>query len=337
MVCLIGEGFGLLYFRDRPMIGAIAQQFQHCDWEGMHFWDLIAPFFIFVVGAAMPFSFRRRWESGEPWRRSLLHVFRRCLLLFAFGCLAWSIDTGKPVLSFIDILPQIAFGYFVAFLVLRKRWTVQGAVALGILAGYFALYRFVTAPGVAGPWARDANIGWYLDRLVLHKNWESYVTIICIPTAANVIFGVMAGELLGSLLPVSRKIGILAVAGASALLAGLVLEPVIPMVKKIRTVTFSLSSIGITVLALLLFYWICDVRKRQRWARVFVVVGANSIFIYLFNEILHPWLIQTSLIFTGWAVDMWGPGGRVLNAWIVFLFEIYVCFWLYRRRIFFKV
>ena len=69
----------------------------------------------------------------------------------------------------------------------------------------------------------------------------------------------------------------------------------------------------------------------------FVVVGSNSIFIYLFHEILNRWLTQTGLVFTSSAVAMWEPGGRMLNAWLVIAFKIWLCFWLYRRKIFFKL
>src|SRR6266853_1611105 len=67
MICMIGEGFGLLAFQ----IG-LANQFRHADWDiaipsGMHFWDLIQPFFMFIVGAWMPFSFARREAAGERW------------------------------------------------------------------------------------------------------------------------------------------------------------------------------------------------------------------------------------------------------------------------------
>src|SRR5438552_4263366 len=72
MICMIAEGFGLLYFLKNPIIGPIANQFRHVDWTisipgDLHFWDLIQPFFMFIVGVVMPISFERRWAAGEPW------------------------------------------------------------------------------------------------------------------------------------------------------------------------------------------------------------------------------------------------------------------------------
>jgi hypothetical protein len=68
-----------------------------------------------------------------------------------------------------------------------------------------------------------------------------------------------------------------------------------------------------------------------------VIVGANSIFIYLFHEILHRWLNQTAPVFTGWAIQWWGDWGRMFTACVVIAFQVYVCVWLYRRKIFFKL
>lgn len=337
MICMVGEGFGLLYFRNSPIIAPIAAQFQHVAWSmsipnDLHFWDLIQPFFMFIVGAVMPISFARRWSAGETWTQSLRHVLKRSALLILFGLIARSVQANKPVIDLINVLAQLAFTYFVAFLLLRKRWTVQGGVALGFLVLDWAIYQFGSAPGVQGPWVRDANIGEYLDRLILHKTWSgSYATINCIPSAANTIFGVMAGELLAGAMSAARKMRILAVTGVCGVIAGFALSILIPLNKKIWTPSFAIYSTGMTLLALLLFYWLFDIKAYRRWATVFVIVGSNSIFIYLFHEILHRWLTQTALIFTGWT------GQRAITAITVIAFEIYVCYWLYRRKVFIKI
>ncbi len=338
MIFMFSAAFGLNFFADHPVIGPVAAQFDHQPWEGMTAWDLIQPFFMFIVGAVMPISFARRWAAGQSWGRSFLHVLRRSALLILFGLLARSIQAGQPTLDLINVLGQLGFTYLVAFLVLRKSWQVQGAVALALLGAHWALYQFVSAPGVAGPWVRDANIGWVLDKMILGKTWRgSYATINCVSSAANTIFGLMAGRLLTSGLPVSRVLRILAATGVAALAAGLALSPAVPIIKKIWTASFALYSTGYTLLVLLLFYWIIEVKKVQRWSKVLVVVGANSIFIYLFHEILHRWLEHTGLVFTGWAVEWWGPWGQMLNTWLVVGFQIYVCGWLYKRKIFFKI
>ncbi len=338
MVCLIAEGFGFSHLTSIPAARAFAQQFTQVEWEGMHAWDLVQPFFMFVVGLAMPFSFARRWKAGESWNQSLLHVLRRSGMLIALGLIARSISAGRPNLDLINVLAQIAFTYLVAFLVLKKSWRFQAMTVVGLLVFHWALFQFVSAPGVEGPWVREANIGWYLDTTILGKTWGgAYVTINCISSAGNTLFGVMAGKLLMSALPAARKSLILAATGVGGILIGLALSPFIPLVKRIWTASFTFYSGGFTLLALLVFYWICDLKMMRRWAKVFIIVGSNSIFIYLFSEILGRWLEHTGLVFTGWAVNLWGPWGEFLNAWVVLIFEIYLFTWIYRRNIFIRI
>lgn len=328
MVCMISNGFGLLAFG-----GPLANQFRHAEWDGMNFWDLIQPFFMFIVGTVMPLSFARRWAAGETWSQSLWHVLRRCALLILCGLIARSIQANRPVIDLINVLAQISFTYLVAFLLLRASWPVQGAAALGLLALHTGLSLLVP-----DPWTRDVNLGAQIDRAVLGKNWGGgYATMNCLSSAANTIFGVMAGRLLLSGKPPAAILRVLLATGLGGILAGLALSGWIPIIKKIWTASFALYSVGFTLLALLLFYWICDVQRRQRWAAIFLIVGANSIFIYLFHEILGRWMNQSGLVFTKWAVDLWGPWGQLLHAWLVIGFQIYVCVWLYRRRIFFKL
>lgn len=338
MLCMIGEGFGLLYFLKNPLIAPIANQFRHVDWTisipgGIHFWDFIQPFFMFIVGAVMPISFARRWAAGEPWRNSLFHVLRRSALLILFGLIARSFQAKRPVLDLINVLAQVAFTYLIAFLVLRKRWTIQAGVAFALLALHWAIYQFSQAPGVVGPWVKDANMGWYLDGLILHKHWNgSYATINCISSAANTIFGVIAGQLLMSELREQRKLQILTGTGIGGIAMGIALSPLIPLNKKIWTASFAIYSTGFTLLALALFYWIFEVERKQAWAKLFIVVGSNSIFIYLFHEILHRYLLAGGLLVLGSSAI-----AHAYAAWIVIAIEILVCYALYRRRLFLRI
>lgn len=299
---------------------------------------MIQPFFMFIVGVAMPFSFARRDVANEPWRTQFRHVLKRAALLIAFGILARSIGAGKPNLDLINVLAQIAFTYTVAFLLLRKPWTVQLGASFALLAAHTLFYLFATAPGVTGPWDKNANIGWWLDGAVLGKHWGGgYATVNCVSSAANTVWGMMAGFVLMSARTPGEKIKLLAGVGVAAVAAGMALDPLIPNIKKIWTASFAVSSVGYTLLVLALFYWLIDIRGWRRGTAILAMVGANSIFIYLFHEILHRWMRQTGLTFTGWAVNLWGPFGSMLNEWLVIGFQIYVCYWLYQRRIFFKL
>ena len=338
MIWMISEGLNLSVFKSDPHLGWLAWQFHHMEWHGMTAWDLIQPFFMFIAGVAMPFSFSRRWAAGEPWSQSLRHVLKRCALLIFWGLVARSIGAGKPNLDLINVLAQLSFTYLVAFLLLRFDWKVQLSAGLGLLALHTAIYELATAPGVQGPWIQDANIGWWLDKTILGKNWGgSYATINCISSAFNTVAGMMAGSLLFGEGAVQKKLKTLIVIGAACIAIGLALDPVIPIIKKIWTASFAIYSLGFTLLALSVFYWICDVQLSRRWAQLLVIVGANSIFIYLFHECLHRWIDSSAKAFLGWTQPWLGPWTTILIGLAGVVFQIYVCIWLYRRQIFFKL
>ncbi|MFN7933499.1 MAG: DUF5009 domain-containing protein [Bryobacteraceae bacterium] len=343
MIWMFSIAFGLHHVKDATVLGiplaGLETQFTHADWHGMYAWDLIQPFFMFIVGVAMPFSIGKRRVEGAGRGAEFWHVLKRCAMLLLLGTMARSISAGKPNFDVINVLGQLSFTYMVAYLVLDRGWKVQALTAAGLLAAHTAFYLFVSAPGVTGPWDKNANIGWWLDGAVLGKHWGGgYATINCVSSAANTIFGVMTGFWLLSGKPVGEMLKRLVVLGVAGIAVGLGMDAAIPIIKKIWTASFAVYSTGFTLLALVLFYWVLDVKKaRGAWVQPLIWVGMNSIFIYLFHEILYRWLRQTGLVFTGWAVAWWGNWGQALNECAVVAFQIYVCWWLYQRRIFFKL
>lgn len=342
MIWMFSAAFGLHHLKDLQVMGVpiepIERQFTHADWHGMYAWDMIQPFFMFIVGVAMPFSFSRRRSQGEQGSREWLHVLKRCALLLLLGTMARSISAGKPVLDVINVLGQLSVTYLLAYVVLDRGYRVQAGFAAALLAVHWALYNFVSAAGITGPYDKNANFGWWLDGIVFGKHWGGgYATINCLSSAANTIFGMMAGFWLRSGAPGNVTLRRLLQFGAAGIVAGLVLNPVIPINKKIWTASFALVSTGITLVVLAAYYWICDMRQQRAWAQAMTVVGMNSIFIYLFHEILYKWLRQTGLVFTGWAVAWWGAWGHALNECAVVGFQIWICYWLYKHRIFFKI
>ncbi|MBI4910566.1 MAG: DUF5009 domain-containing protein [Acidobacteria bacterium] len=344
MIWMFSMAFGLHHVKDRSLFGilplsGIEQQFTHADWHGVFAWDMIQPFFMFIVGVAMPFSMSKRRTQGQSGWVEFRHVLWRCFLLLLLGTTARSISAGRPNLDVINVLGQLSFTYLAAYLVLDRGWKIQATAAAGLLAAHWALYMFLTAPDVTGPYDENANIGWWLDGVVFGKHWGGgYATINCISSAANTIFGVMAGFWLKSQTSSAAKIKRLLILGAVGIAAGLALDPVIPLIKKTWTASFAIFSTGITLWALALFYWIYDVKQWRRWSMPMAVVGMNSIFIYLFHEILHTGMRNTGkAVFFKWAVDWWGAWGLALNECAVVAFQIYICYWLYQRRIFFKI
>ena len=137
----------------------------------------------------------------------------------------------------------------------------------------------------------------------------------------------------------NQKIRILLVAGVIGLVTGYSLDHVTPIIKRISTTSFVLASGGWTVLALCFSYWIIEVRQLRKWARIFVIVGMNPLFIYLFAHVGGSGLINK--IFTPFTMGLFSWTGdlpaKIITGLITWAFLWYLCYWLYRRKIFIKI
>jgi len=203
---------------------------------------------------------------------------------------------------------------------------------------HWALYQFWPGAGPLGPWARDANFGEHLDLLIFRKNWYgSYATLNCLSSSANVIWGMMAGCLLRSSVEPRRKLRILLGWGAASGALGLALWPFVPLIKKIWTVSFAFHSAGYTLLLLALMYWLFDMRGVRRGTALPVAIGMNAIFIYLVGEIARGFLERGALVFTQWSAALDPATPLVLARLAACSIQLYLGWWLWRRRIFFKL
>src|SRR5262245_26630311 len=146
--------------------------FEHAKWEGFRAWDLIMPLFLFVVGAAMPFSFSRRLETGGSKGALYLKILRRTLILFVLGMavqghlLDFNLKTLHP---FSNTLQAIAAGYLIAGIVMLNIGIVgQVVVAVLLMLGYWALLKFVPfGDQPAGSLEPFSNFAYSIEKLVM--------------------------------------------------------------------------------------------------------------------------------------------------------------------------
>ena len=335
MLALVSAGFGFPALRDHGY-AAVAAWFDHVPWEGGLFWDFIQPAFIFMVGVAMPFALARRMEQGEKFARLFRHVAARSLRLLLLSEIIMCIERNRLHLQLTNVLAQIAFAYFFCFLIMQLGLRAQAAVAAGILAAHWAL--FAIFPGPQGPFSQVGNIGDVIDRAMLGwANPGHYASINALTSTVTALAGVWTGMLFRSRTSDARRMGILAGA-AAACFAGAALLRALgnPVVKRLWTSSWTLYSTAWVLLAMLAFYWVIEVKGFRRWTFPFVVVGMNSIFIYTAHEFLGGWVDRSLAVFTG-GFHFLGTAAPVAQACAVLLVMWYVCFWLYRRGVFFKL
>lgn len=346
MFLLIAEAAGFHHnfselARDNVVMSGVADQLHHHPWHGLRFWDLIQPFFMFIVGVAMPFSLRKRLETGN--RRDVTrHIVRRCILLFAFGVLLHCVYSHALVWELWNVLVQLAFTILIAYAVMNLPHRNQILISAGLLLLTELLYR---AYNPSDPYNNGASFGSFMDMAFMGKiNGDGWVTINFIPTAAHTIWGVVCGQILLSDRTASAKLKPFLVWGSVILVLGYSLDlmHITPIIKRLATTSFTLASGGWTILALALFYWWIDIRgNHKKWLRIFSVVGTNSIFIYLFAETVGAqWFRDFGRIFTeGLLAPVGVPEDLILVVNSLFVLSIfwYITYFLDQHKVYFKV
>jgi predicted acyltransferase len=345
MFLLIGESTELYRLLRSPalhgtLLGAIGVQLGHHPWNGLHFWDLVQPFFMFIVGVAMPFSIGKRLERGDSWRLIFRHVLKRSGLLLFFGWALYCIGPGHLTFELWNVLAQLSFTYLVAFLLMRKSSKTQIGFTFLLLIVTEILYRTWPVAGFNQPFVPDHNFGSWVDLAIMPQlSSGHWVAFNAVPTTAHTMWGVLAGQVLRSNRDSWSKIKMLVIPGIIGVVVGFALNPVDPIIKRICTASFVIVSGGWCLLALALSYWLIDVRGWKKWAIFFNIVGMNSIFIYLFtNTAGAEWLEKIAHPFT-MAAFSWGGQltAEIMTSLAVWAMLWYVCYWLYRRQIFFKI
>ncbi|HEY2932886.1 MAG TPA: hypothetical protein VGK99_14175 [Acidobacteriota bacterium] len=321
-----------------PVTGFLAYQMEHTPWRGLRYYDLIWPSFMLMVGVSVAFSYASR-SRVQSHGRMTGHAFARALILFLLGSLRTSVSSGSAAwIELSSALQPIAVAYFIAFLLAGNSARLQAAAAAVILVGYGLLLHFVPAPGISpGSYQNNLNLVSWADVAVLGRTHpEGWGTVLStIPTIATTLLGLLIGELLLSSRTLAYKMKIIGLIGVSGIALGLALDPVVPVVMKLWTVSYGIASAGWACLLFLFFLWIIDARGYRGWSLAFVVIGMNAIAAYLagtlvsFSRIVSP--------FTNLIAPWLGVSGALVRPLAVLTVEWLVLYWMYRRKIFIRV
>ena len=347
MFLLIGDSTRLFRnfakISDSGIINFIATQLDHHEWHGMTFWDLIQPFFMTIVGVAIPFAVTARLKKGYSNQSILQHAIKRSFILLLLGWGLYCIGPGKIVWRFQDVLAQLSVTYLIAFLIWRKSVKFQIVFTLVILLLIDLAYRFFPVEGFNEAWIPYKNLGaWFNSLLEGPDKINSWATLNFIATTAHTVWGVLVGKLLISNKASSEKLKILCVAGVICLFIGFGLDRlhITPIIKKIATSSFVFASGGWTLLAIAFSYWLIDVKKVfVNGSLFFRIVGMNCIAIYLFFEMGGATLLYRS--FTPFPTTLLAWAGAttvsIITSLLVWAAQWGMCYWLYKKKIFIKI
>ena len=331
---------------------------RHAEWHGWTPTDLIFPYFLFIVGVALPFSFRKRLERGDDRGRLMQHVVRRASILIGIGILMRAIpDFDFATMRYYGVLQRIGLVYIgvgAAYLFLNRAGRAWLTAAL--LLGYWALMSWVPVPGYgAGDLSPDGNLAAWIDRLVMgghlwQDTWDPEGLLSTLPAIGTALLGITAGEWLQSDRPVAERTRGMLVGGLGLTVAGLAWGLVFPINKNLWTSSYVVFTAGTALVLLGALYWLIDVRKlRGFWQEWMVVYGMNAITVFVASGMLSKAMFRIRIggpdgtsvynavyenAFRSWAGDF---NGSLAFAITYIVFWLGLMWLLHARRIYVKI
>ena len=362
------------HFPDSAFWKFIGFHSSHVPWVGCSLNDLIHPSFAFLTGTSLAFSVASRKGKGEAFGSMLKHALVRSLILIGLGIFLRS--QGRPMTNwtFEETLTQTGLGYpflfLLAFATARVRWiSFFGLlitawliyVSFPILPSHSDPTAFNTAAdwkhdfsGFYAHWNHNRNAGWAFDIWLLNLfprpspyvgYLGGYASLNFITTLATMVLGYFAGTWLRAATKGASQqaevVRRLASFGTGCLvMSGLMhYGGICPVIKHLWTPSWVFLSGGMCFLMLAGFYQIIDVKQIRGWTFPFLVLGMNSIAIYLMRHTLDEWLTENLQRHFGSAIfQILGPEFEPMLLGICsFALLWLVLLWMYRRKLFLRV
>jgi predicted acyltransferase len=305
---------------------AVDQQFEHVPWEGFHFYDLIYPLFIFLVGVSIVFSLDKL-RATESKRVMVGRILRRGLTLYFLNFIFnGGFAVRWPHMRVASgVLALIAASYVIAALIycfFGPRFKVLAGITAGLLIGYWALLALTPFPDfrldaktvdalaaqagshspakiaamvpqrVAGVYEEGRNLSNYVDFRVipgrmLNRYFESQGVLSPLSASAVCLMGIFAARLLKfEAFDPLKRARWLALAGGAALGVGLIWGLEFPIVKKLWSSSYCLVAAGYSAIMLAGFYLVVDIWGFRRWCQPFIWIGSNAIVLYVLSAVV---------------------------------------------------
>lgn len=326
----------------------------HANWHGYTPTDLVFPFFLFIVGTSIVFSYQNKTTTSATYRKIVI----RALKLIGLGLFLGAFTIYFPFfkdfenIRFPGVLQRIGVVFFfAAILFINFNWKVLLGICLTILLGYWIWMGFIPVNGMDPTFERAPN-NWanYIDLHVIgtHMYKEDYDPeglLSTLPSIATSLMGVFTGLILLS--KRTKKELLLLGVGIVLVVAGHLWDLVFPINKALWSSSFVLVTAGWANILLALIYYLTDV-KGFRFGSIFRYAGSNAITVYFLSSFitkifysikidgqttLHQWLFQKIYLHDFMSVEL----SSLLYGLSVVSFYLLLAYAMYRRKIFIKV
>lgn len=327
--------------------------FLHADWHGYTPTDLVFPFFLFIVGTSIAFSYQNKKIDSGIYKKITIRTLKLIGLGLFLGAFLISFPFFKDFsdIRFPGVLQRIGVVFFfTAILFINFKWKALLAITISLLIGYWLLMTLLPVNGLESTLDRAPNnLANWLDVQVFGKHnyktdYDPEGLLSTVPSIASALLGVFTGLILTS--KQVKKATILMGIGGGLLIIGHLWDLVFPINKALWTSSFVLVTAGWANLVLALIYYLTDVKK-IKFGSIFRYAGANAIIVYFLSSFitkimgqikigetsLHGWLFQNLFVHDIISMQL----SSLLYALSVVAFYCFLAYFLYQRKIFFKV
>ena len=320
---------------------------EHAPWNGWTPTDLVFPFFLFIVGVAMTFSFARRIQEGQSKVDLLRKVMLRGLGIFGVGFfMALSSRFDLSTVRIPGVLQRIGVVYMLAgTLYVLTSHRAQVVISALLLAGYWVAMKLIPVPGYGpGVLEPDGNLAQFVDYLVLHGHtwkpaWDPEGIMSTFPAIVTCLLGVFAGRLLRSEKSHTEKALAMFLWGSAGIVAGVIVDIWFPINKNLWSSSYVLFMAGMALWCLALCYWLVDMKGWKSWAWPFIVYGSNALTVFFLSGMMARYLIRWHIgdvsaqtyIYEQWFASWAGP----LNGSLFYAIT-YILFWLAIMTVFYR-
>jgi predicted acyltransferase len=321
---------------------------EHAEWSGWTPTDLIFPFFLFIVGVAIPLALGRRIEAGNSRGNLFFKICKRSLIIFLLGeFLAGFPYFHLSTIRIPGVLQRIAVCYFFAALIfLTTRARTQAIIVLALLVVYWQLMMHFPVPDYGpGDLSKEGNLAAYVDRHVFGAHvWRQAVVydpeglLSTMGALATTLLGVLTGHRLrcATRAP-SEKLAEMFIAGICCLIFGWAWNAWFPINKALWTSSYVFFTAGLALEFLGLCYWLIEIKNYRRWARPFVIFGVNPIALFVGSGLMER-LLTIITVPSGNATQetLWGYiYGHAFASWLqpnnasLAFAIVFILFWLF--------
>ncbi len=328
--------------------------FLHASWHGYTPTDLVFPFFLFIVGTSIAFSYNNKKATKDTYKK----ITVRALKLIGLGLFLGTFTIHFPFfkdfesIRFPGVLQRIGLVFFfAAILFINCNWRVLLGICITILLGYWIWMGFIPVNGMEPTFDRAAN-NWanYIDLNVLgthiyKEDYDPEGLLSTLPSIATSLMGIFTGLILLS--KRAKKEIVLFLLGTALVVAGHLWDLIFPINKALWSSSFVLVTAGWANIFLALIYYLTDI-KGLKFGSILRYTGANAITVYFLSSFvtkifysikideqttLHQWLFQKIYLHDFMQVEL----SSLLYGLTVVSFYLLLAYVMYRRKIFIKV